>query len=501
MSSFKGIILLAIFLALQTGHLVAQGKDRVEILSAGNFEYVKINGRDISKLIGNVKLKQSRTFMYCDSALIFEDENKVEAFSNVKIEHNDSVTITGDYLLYEGNSKKALIKGNVKLVDNNMTLTTSQLDYDLDNQFGYYATGGTILNKENKLSSKVGYYYARRNEFFFKSKVLLTHPEYTMTSDTLLYNTLTKTAFFYGPTQIKGDNDKIICENGWYNTQTDQSQFSRNAVVYTEKKMLAADSLYYDRRNQLGKAFRRVHIYDSVQSVHLYGNKGITNGKAKITYVEGDCFGIKMMDGKDSMFLYADTLWISEKQGKQKEVLKAYRKVKIFKADLQAVCDSMVYRSDDSLLSMYHSPILWSGQNQIFADTVVFYIRNQKLDSFNLLNDAMVISKEKGNHYNQIKGKNMQGRMDSSSIKEIWVFGNGQSIYYAKEDSIHYTGINVVDCGIMSFQFKNGAIEKAAFITKPEAVLYPPNTKRPEDLRLRGFKWYGNKRPQKMYRQ
>ena len=147
--------------------ILAQSKGRVEILGADNFEFIKSGSKNVSKLIGNVRLKQQTTLMYCDSALIFDSENIVEAFQNVKINHNDSVTITGDYLLYDGNSKMALIKGNVVLVDKNMTLTTEQLDYDLSNQFGYYSTGGNIVSKENKLTSKVGYYYARKNEFFF----------------------------------------------------------------------------------------------------------------------------------------------------------------------------------------------------------------------------------------------------------------------------------------------------------------------------------------------
>jgi lipopolysaccharide export system protein LptA len=474
---------------------IAQTGDKVEILGAKNFEFIKSSGRNVSKLIGDVQLKQKRTFMYCDSALIFETENLVEAFENVRINHNDSVTITGDYLLYDGNSKKAFIKGHVTLVDKNMTLTTEQLDYDLNNQFGYYAHGATILSKENKLKSIVGYYFARKNEFFFKSNVVLTNPEYNMTSDTLLYNTFTKTSYFYGPTTIISKTDRIFCENGWYNTQSDQSQFSRNAVIFTDRKMLKADSLFYDRKNQLGKAFRRIHVYDSVQNVHLYGNTGISNGKTKITFVNGNSYALKIMEGKDSLFLSADTLLIAEKTKKQKQMMKAYRHVKIFKSDMQALCDSLVYITDDSTMRMYHSPILWSGLNQMFSDTICFFINNNRLDSFDLLSDAMIISKEKGNHFNQIKGRYMKGSLDSSQLRQIRVFGNGQSIFYAKEDSLHYTGVNVIDCSVMDFMFLKGQLDQATFITSPDATLYPPNEKKPEELRLKGFKWFENRRP------
>ena len=208
---------LFVFLVF-SNQISAQTKNKVEIIAAQNFEYLKVGDRNISKLIGNVQLKQQNTLMYCDSALIYETENVVEAFNNVKINHNDSVNITGDFLLYNGNTKKALIKGNVLMVDKQMILTTDQLDYDLGNQLGYYDNGGKIVSKENTLTSKIGYYFARKNEFFFKQKVFLNNPDYVMQSDTLLYHTIKKTAYFFGATQITSDADKILCENGWYNT-------------------------------------------------------------------------------------------------------------------------------------------------------------------------------------------------------------------------------------------------------------------------------------------
>jgi len=475
----------------------AQSKGKVEILGANNFEFIKTNGSNISKLIGNVRLKEQNTLMYCDSALIYESENIVEAFSNVRINHNDSVTITGNFLHYDGNTKRALINGKVLMVDQSMSLSTEQLDYDLANRYGYYANGGNITSKENKLHSRVGYYYARSNEFFFKDKVVLTNPEYTMHSDTLLYNTLTKTAYFFGSTQIESKQDKILCENGWYNTQTDQSQFSKNAVIFTDKKMLQADSMWYDRKQQLGKAYRRIHVYDSAQKVHLFGDKGISNGRTKITYVNGNSTAVKVMDKNDSLFLYSDTLMVTEKLGKQKQLLKAFHQVKIFKTDLQAVCDSLVYVQSDSVIQMYHAPIMWNGVNQIFSDTILFYVNNGKLDSFDLMSNAMIISKEKGAHYNQIKGKDMKGRMDSSNLNEIKVFGNGQSIFYAKEDSVNYIGVNVIDCSEMTFNFLKGQLDKAKFITSPDATLYPVDELKPEELRLKGFKWYEGRRPKR----
>jgi lipopolysaccharide export system protein LptA len=500
MLKLKLSIFFAIILFGISNHIVAQNS-RLEILFAKSAEIIKLKNVEVTKLIGDVAMKQDGTFLNCDSALFYGLENRVEAFSNVRINHNDSVTILGKYLNYDGNNKKAFINGEVVLSDKSMTLNSEQLDYDLNNQFGFYNNNGKIVSSTNVLTSKNGYYYARTRDFFFKGNVLLVNPDYTMKSDTLLYNTGSRTAYFYGSTQIDGKNERIVCENGWYNTITDQSQFSKNATLFSDKKMLKADSLFYDKKNQLGRAFRNIYMYDSLQKVSLFGGFGNLNGKSKQTFVTKNCYAIKIVDGKDSLFLFADTLAVFQKLKSQREVMKAYRNVKVIKTNLQAICDSLIYSNDDSTIWMYHKPILWSDKNQITSDTIKFYVNDNKLDSFRLLSDAFLISKEKGAHFNQIKGRNMLGQLDSSRIKALFVSGNGQSIYYAKEDSLHYIGVNVIDCSEMNFVFKSGELQNAIFITNPDATMYPLDELKPDELRLKGFKWLVDKRPQRTYYQ
>lgn len=499
MSYFK-IICLTLLLGILVFGAKAQQRSRVEVIFAKTLEgNTKSPFGSLTKLIGEVQLKQGSTLMFCDSALLYDDSNKLEAYSNVKIISNDTITITGEYLRYNGNEKKAFIEKNVVLTDPSITLTTQQLDYDLSKSYGYYANEGTIVNKQQTtLKSQMGYYFAQRKEFFFKKKVSVVNPDYTMNSDTLMYNTATKFSYFYGPTTILSKTDKIICENGWYNTSKEQAQFSRNAVLISEKKVLKADSLYYDGKLKLGRAFRNVDLYDSSQDIRLLGQFGENNGRTKRSYVTQNPFAIKLMDKKDSMFLYADTLYLYQRDKKQKQRFEAYHEARIFKNDMQSICDSLVYMQDDSVLWMYKSPVMWTGENQITADTIKFFINNSKLDSFYLLNNSFTASKVKGQHFNQVKGRNMRGYFDSSQIKYIKVLGNGQSIYYAKEDSVNYVGINIIDCSEMEFFFINKVLSKTVFITKPDATMYPLDEQKPEMLRLKGFKWLEKLRPKRL---
>jgi lipopolysaccharide export system protein LptA len=322
-----------------------------------------------------------------------------------------------------------------------------------------------------------------------------------MVSDTLLFNTVSKVAYFFGSTTIKGKGDKIICENGWYDTKKEVSTFSKNAILHSDKRTLKADSLFYDRKNGIGKAFKNISLFDSTQNITLYGNYGYLNRKTKYSFVTKKPYATMVMDKNDTLFLYADSLFLYQfdLKLKQKEQIKGYHQVKIVKSDIQGVCDSLVYLKSDSTLSMFSKPVIWNGVNQITADTIHFYINNSRLDSFDLRNNSFLISNEKGLHFNQVKGKNMKGQLDSNNIKMLKVFGNGQSIYYAKEDSVNYIGVNKIDCSEMEFYFKDKKISKGVFITSPDGAMYPLDEFNPEELRLKGFIWRIKERPQVLY--
>ena len=176
--------------------LQAQTKSKVEIIGADLFEGQVTPIGNSKKLSGNVVLKQENTLMYCDSAILYDDSNMVKAYSNVRINHNDSVRMEGNYLKYDGNSKHAFMEGNVKMYDKSMTLTTTQLDFDMVNNIGYYLNNGLIISDKNNLTSQQGYYHSRTKNFFFKKNVVLTNPDYNMKSDTLMYNTVTKVSYF-----------------------------------------------------------------------------------------------------------------------------------------------------------------------------------------------------------------------------------------------------------------------------------------------------------------
>ena len=186
-------------------------KTRVDLLYADEAQADKQLRPDVQVLIGSVRMKHDSMYMFCDSALIFEKINSVEAFGNVRMEQGDTLFIYGDYLYYDGMSQLAMLRENVRMINRNTVLTTDSLNYDRLYDLGYYFEGGTLTDEDNVLTSEWGEYSPATKLAVFNHDVKLVNPKFVLTSDTLKYSTATKIATILGPSDIVSDQNHITC--------------------------------------------------------------------------------------------------------------------------------------------------------------------------------------------------------------------------------------------------------------------------------------------------
>lgn len=501
-SSYKSFYLI-IFFVLHSFFLSAQKATKIELLSANSLEFDKRYGDDVKRLIGNVSFRQENTYLYCDSAYLYSNSNSIDAYGHVHIS-SETVDINSDVLIYNGNSKLAQLNRNVKMTDNKMILTTEYLTYNLNSKVANYWTGGKIVELENVLTSTIGYYYSDKHDFFFKDAVKLVNPQYIVTSDTLMHNTETEISYFYGPTKIISNDNIIYCENGWYDTKRDIAQFNKHAWYNNKEQTLSGDSLYYDRTNGIGKAFNNITLTDTIQKTVINGNFAFYDEKKGKSFVTGNAHLAQIID-VDTLFLHADTLRTSFDSTRTEKALFAFHKAKFFKSDLQGISDSLVYTFKDSIIALYHQPVLWTKENQFTADTISIIVGKKEIKKMFLYNYSFIVAMEDtmqdtlknmdSIRFNQVKGKNMIGYFEKNDLRKITVIENAETIYFVREDTSALIGINKVESTNMNIYISERRINNIVFISLPIATLYPKNELTPKELKLNDFKWYRNKRP------
>jgi lipopolysaccharide export system protein LptA len=453
--------------------------------------------RDIAngayRLIKDVRFDHQGVTMYCDSAYYFGDQNSLDAFSRVHLIQGDTIDLYGDYLHYDGNTRIAQIRNHVRLVGKNTELKTSELEFNVATSTGYYMRHADIKSGENKLKSRKGYYFSRREMYHFMDSVVLVNPEYTITSDTLKYFTRSKLAYFFGPTEIVGDSSYIYCEDGWYNTHTNISMLKEHALVKNKTQTIKGDSLYYERETGYGEGFSNIEISDDEQNIVLRGNHAYIQQKKDSALLTDHALFIYITDKSDSVFIHADTLR-AEPDSAGFRQLKAYYGVKLFKEDLQGMCDSLYYSTTDSIIRLFRKPVLWSGANQLSAEYIEIWTRNKQIDQMHMNQLAFMISEEDSGKFNQIKGKTMVSYFRNNEPYKVVVKGNGQTVYYAK-DKDEVVGVNVAQSSNLTIYLKDNKPDDIRFYVKPKGTTYPLKLAPPEELILKDFKWLIQLRP------
>ena len=488
----QGLILIFL-ISVFSFNIIAQQVKKIEILNADITEFDNSLGNQASRLLGNVQFQHEDILMKCDSAHYYPESNTLYAFSRVHIWREDTLQLFGDFLKYTGDNRMAAVRGNVKLIDKETTLTTQFIDYDLNADMGYYREGGNIINGNNNLSSSFGYYYAKDKMFFFKDSVIITNPEYIMYSDTLKYNTVTEIAYFLGPTRIVSEENLIYCENGWYDTQKNISRFSRNASLTTGERMLTGDSLYYERETGFGEAVNNIELIDTARQMILKGHYSLYNEKTAYAMITDSALMIQIDKG-DSLFVHADTLMSVEDTIPDFRIIRAYRHVKIFRHDIQGKCDSLVYTDSDSAFRFFGEPVLWSEEHQLTAEFITIFTSERKLSKIILENTAFIVSMEDSARFNQIKGRDMDGYFVENELVRIDVNGNGETLYYAR-DAEELIGVNKAAGSNMTIFLKDRKFDRILFVTNPDATFYPIDEIPENEVFFENFRWYGSYRP------
>ena len=458
-------------------------KTKVYLLHADEGQADKLARPDVQVLIGNVKMRHDSMYMYCDSALIFEKTNSVEAFSNVRMEQGDTLFIYGDYLYYDGMTQIAQLRENVKMINRNTTLLTDSLNYDRLYDLGYYFEGGTLMDEENVLTSDWGEYSPATKQSVFNHDVKLVNPKFVLTSDTLRYNTENKIAVILGPSNIVSDNNHIYSERGFYNTMTEQAELLDRSILTNQGKKLVGDSLFYDRLAGYGEAFDNVKMTDTINKNMLTGDYCAV----AIDYSQGD-----------SLFMHGDTLQMVSynlNTDSLYRLMKAYHKVRMYRTDVQGVCDSLVYNSKDSCMTMYVDPILWNEGQQLLGEQIKIYMNDSTIDWAHIINQALTVEMKDSIHYNQVSGKEMKAYFENGDMRHIEVIGNVLTAFYPEEKDSTMTGFNCLEGSLLHLYMKDKKMEKGLFVGKSNGTMYPMDQIPPDKLRLPTFSWFDYVRP------
>lgn len=480
---------------------------------------------DAQILKGNVCFRHDSALMYCDSAYFFNEENSLHAFGNVHLVQGDSLEGWSDLLYYNGNTKMARFRRDVRLAHQGSLLTTDSLNYDRQIDIAYYFSGGMIEDSLNTLTSSWGQYIPDDHQALFRGDVRLVNPNFILSADTLGYNTETYQADLVGPTTIVYEQETtILSSEGWYNTDTEKSMLlSRSQIIHEDGMTLTGDTIYYDKHIGYGRVIGNMQSVDSTNQLTLYGDRGEMWEEDDHGYVTDSALLVEWSDSAMYTYMHADTLFTEHipyqayRLEHRDSVLidtvmmaqapdtiwfdttylqiRAYYNVRIYREDMQAVCDSIHYQGKDSIATLLGDPVCWNEANQVSSDSIKIFIKNGTLDYMHGNGNAIAIKQEGANEYNQLAGKEMYAYIRDGDVYLVEVQGNAETVFYPREEDGSYLGVNKTQSSHVKMYLENRKVNQVVFTTSTTGVMIPLREALDSERTLTTFFWAESERP------
>ena len=475
---------------------------KVHLLHADCLYFDERLHRTAQILVGHVQFSHDGVLLFCDSALYYESTNSFDAFGHVRMNQGDTLMLNSEVLYYNGLDQLARARYDVELEHGTMTIYTDSLDFDRLYNLGYYFEGGRVLDHDNELTSDWGEYNPTTHEPVFNYNVRLVNPappakpETVLISDTLHYNTETAIAHIVGPSNIENGDNHIYSECGYYDTQKKHSHLLERSILTNNGKRLVGDSVVWNDDVAIAEAYGDIIYTDEV-------NKNMFTGE--YCYYEDITGYVMATDSavaidysqQDTMYAHADTFKVftyNIDTDSTYRIVHAYYHMRAFRKDVQAVCDSMVYDTRDSILIMYRDPILWQAGQQQLGEEIRIFFNGEYIDSVQVLRQALSVEKIDSIHYNQVAGREMHTYFKDGEIYLSTSEGNVFVNYYPFDDDSIMVELNHTETSLLKMYVKERKVDRI-WMPAATGVMYPIPLIPSNMYYLENFAWFDYIRP------
>jgi len=505
-----------------------------------------------AELKGEVILESEKDQMWT-THLEYDLENDLAYYYESAVMLNDSIQVSSKIGYYWPGTGHARFIDSVVVIGSEVTLLADSLDYNTKTQIAGFIGPTLILQDNAQIYCEDGYYDVPNMNAEFIKNARYENDEQMASADTIQYLGEESLVYLKGNAHFEeGDRvidseeilfyeesgETLILGHAVFSDSTryvesDRIEFNRNteflrtsgqSMLIEGAQTLTAELIDFDQSTGLGIAQGDVVYYDTAAKTILVCDTMLLNKNTEFVEAYGQRRPLlKTVMGEDTMFLAADTLqfmrvidtsaiesvdtvWTEIRDTFQLDTLitlsidsfkrfQGFPDVRLLQGTMQGICDSLEFNDVDSVFQMIGNPVLWSDTTQFTADTIHIVLGNSEIDRLHLITKAIVINVVEEKFYNQIKGKRMLARFAENEVQDLFVSGNAESVYYARDETGGYVGVNRVAASEIFFTFAKKQLSGIRLFGKPDGKITPMEEVDHNGLRLEGFNWHDAVRP------
>ena len=504
------------------GNVIIQQGDSLTVFS-DSLEYM--GDKRVADLFGEVVLQDGDKELFT-SYLNYDLTSKTGRYTQGGLVTQGPTQLISKKGVYAVNSKQLFFKDSVVVVNEKMTLRADTLEFDSESQIATFL-GPTLIHQDSAtIYCEAGFYDIATELAEFEKNAQYQKGQQKATADlitfdgtikeirltgnanfidgdkvakaeTIRYEEDTNLTFLEGNAEFKDPEQEVTGDMIKYDSEKGSFKTEGRSVLVDSSQILIADQFDFDSEQGLGFATGTVEWQDTIENLSIQSEELAYDKSKNYVKASGARPLLSIKVGKDTLYLASDTLISSETEDSlAKKILEAFTDVRIYKTNLQAVCDSLSYSASDSLFKLYEDPIIWSDTSQFKADSIYMYLANNQIDKIILYQNGLIINTPDFQYYNQIRGAEITAFFNYGNLNRMKVDGNAESIYFARDEEDAYLGMNQTTCSEMLILFGANEVDQIKFYSQPNATMFPIEKIQDSPPTLEGFRWDFEKRPE-----
>lgn len=477
-----------------------QKTDRVYLNHSDELYYDMYGKNPDAQIVkGHVSFTHQGAHLTCDSAYFYQEQNSVRPMGHVRFTQGDTLSLTCERGFYDGQIQMMEARRNVVLKHRKQTLYTDSLNYDRLWGNAYFYDGGKLVDGKDQLVSDWGTYNTATKDAIFYYNVVMVGDGQRVETDTLHYDTKTSLAHVLGPSVITKDTMVIKTEDGYFDNKNDKSELFGRSTVVNGCKTIVGDSLFYDKSTGDAEGYGNVIYIDTENKNELRGDHLQYNEQVGYGFATKNAL-VKDYSQSDTLYVHGDSIKLFTFNINTDSVYRkvhCYNKVRAYRVDLQAICDSLVGDSRDSCMVMYKDPIVWNEGRQVLGEVIRVYANDSTIREAHVIGQALSIEKcDEEDHYNQISGSVLDAYFNGKDLRQVSSIGNVKVIFYPvdeKDSSLMF--MNYTETDTMRIYLQPDRQLDRIWTSKHVSDMYPMSQIPPEKYKLPEFAWFEELRP------
>ncbi len=434
-------------------------------------------------------LENLNTRMYSVQGYYHVDEETIYFKDSVRVQ-DPQFKLKTDSLFYRVRENTAFFTGPTLIRQQTANLYCEGGYYDLSAQEGVFTDNAQFTDSTRQATARKIFYKAKPEQITLFGDAIYQESERVAKGDTLDYLPEIGDFMVRGNAFLKDGQQTIVADGIDYNTKTEKLQTLGRVNIQDGAQFLQADAVRNSDTTDVATVVGNVVWQDTSARVTLQCDSALYQRSNGYFLAMGDPPMLTQEIDGDTLYLVADQILarrVSDQDSSRQ--IHAYAHVLIYKSDLQASCDSLVYVEKDSLFLFYQDPVIWSDTSQFIADTIAIRMAEKAIDSIFLWRRALIINAPDEPYYNQIKGRTIIASFREGELSRMDVNGNAESVYYARDEKDEYLGVNTSICSEMVLFFESNQVKDIFYLREPESTMYPMDQVDHGTMKLEGFRW------------